>query len=79
MLIGCTLAITTQKRVLRVTVWSSVAVKMENRMLGIIKKGIEKKMENAFMTLYKAMVYPHLEYCMLFLSYTSYVLSYVVH
>ncbi|CAM4712428.1 unnamed protein product [Lepidochelys kempii] len=65
------LAVTTQERDLGVTVDSSLrtstqcaaTVKKANRMLGIIKKGIDNKTENITLPLYKSMVCPHLEYC----------------
>ncbi|CAM4653692.1 unnamed protein product [Lepidochelys kempii] len=67
---GSNLATTNQERDLGVIVDSSLntsmqcaVVKKANRMLGIIKKGIENKMENILLPLYKSMVCPHLEYC----------------
>ncbi|CAM5134922.1 unnamed protein product [Natator depressus] len=68
---GSKLAVTTQERDLGVIVDSSLksstqcaaAVKKVNRMLGIIKKGIDNKTENIILPLYKSMVRPHLEYC----------------
>ncbi|CAM4413494.1 unnamed protein product, partial [Caretta caretta] len=68
---GANLATTNQERDLGVIVDSSlktsmqyaVAVKKANRMLGIIKKGIENKTVNILLPLYKSMVCPHLEYC----------------
>ncbi|CAM5106410.1 unnamed protein product [Eretmochelys imbricata] len=68
---GANLATTNQEKDLGVIVGSSLktstqcaaAVKKANGMLGIIKKGIESKMENILLPLYKSMVHPHLEYC----------------
>ncbi|CAM5152026.1 unnamed protein product [Natator depressus] len=70
-MMGSKLVVTTQKRDLGVIVDSSlktstqcaVAVKKANRMLGIIKKGIDNKTENIILPLYKSMVHPHLDYC----------------
>uniref|UniRef100_A0A8C3FA90 Reverse transcriptase domain-containing protein n=1 Tax=Chrysemys picta bellii TaxID=8478 RepID=A0A8C3FA90_CHRPI len=66
-MMGANLATTSQEKDLGVIVDSSLktstqcaeAVKKANRMLGIIKKGIE----NILLPLYKSMVRPHLEYC----------------
>ncbi|CAM4645910.1 unnamed protein product [Lepidochelys kempii] len=70
-MMGANLATTNQEKDLGVIVDSSlktstqcaVAVKKANRMLGIIKKGIENKLENILLPLYKSMVLPHLECC----------------
>ncbi|CAM5167759.1 unnamed protein product [Natator depressus] len=70
-MMGSKLAVTTQERDLGVIVDSSLksstqcaaAVKKVNRILGIIKKGINNKTENIILPLYKSMVCPHLEYC----------------
>uniref|UniRef100_A0A452HI16 Reverse transcriptase domain-containing protein n=1 Tax=Gopherus agassizii TaxID=38772 RepID=A0A452HI16_9SAUR len=70
-MMGANLATTSQEKDLGVIVDSSLkmstqcaeAVKKANRMLGIIKKGIENKTENILLPLYKSMVCPHLEYC----------------
>uniref|UniRef100_A0A8C3SII8 Activating signal cointegrator 1 complex subunit 2 n=1 Tax=Chelydra serpentina TaxID=8475 RepID=A0A8C3SII8_CHESE len=68
---GSKLAVTTQERDLGVIVGSSLktstqcaaAVKKANRILGIVKKGVDKKIENIILPLYKFMVNPHFEYC----------------
>ncbi|CAM4694163.1 unnamed protein product [Caretta caretta] len=68
---GANLATTNQEKDLGVIMDSSLktsmqcaeAVKKANRMLGIIKKGIENKTENILLPLYKSMEHPHLEYC----------------
>uniref|UniRef100_A0A8C3SIE1 Uncharacterized protein n=1 Tax=Chelydra serpentina TaxID=8475 RepID=A0A8C3SIE1_CHESE len=65
------LAVTTQEGDLGVIVDSclktstqcAAAGKKANRMLGIIRKGIDNKTENILLPLYKSMVRPHLEYC----------------
>ncbi|CAM4509126.1 unnamed protein product [Lepidochelys olivacea] len=65
------LATTNQEKDLGVIVHSSLktstqcaaAVKKANGILGIMKKGIQNKMENISLPLYKSMVRPHLEYC----------------
>uniref|UniRef100_K7F0M2 Reverse transcriptase domain-containing protein n=1 Tax=Pelodiscus sinensis TaxID=13735 RepID=K7F0M2_PELSI len=70
-MMGANLATTNQERDLGVIVDSSlktstqcaVVVKKANRMLGIIRKGIENKTQNILLPLYKTMVRPHLEYC----------------
>ncbi|CAM4594941.1 unnamed protein product [Lepidochelys kempii] len=70
-MMGSKLAVTTQERDLGVIVDSSLktstqcaaAVKKANRLLDIIKKGIDNKTENITLPLYKYMVHPHLEYC----------------
>ncbi|CAM5122732.1 unnamed protein product [Eretmochelys imbricata] len=70
-MMGTNLATTNQERDLGVIMDSSLkmsmqgaaAVKKANGMLGIIKKGIENKMENILLPLYKSKVRPHLEYC----------------
>uniref|UniRef100_A0A8C8SCV0 Reverse transcriptase domain-containing protein n=1 Tax=Pelusios castaneus TaxID=367368 RepID=A0A8C8SCV0_9SAUR len=70
-MMGANLATTSQEKDLGVIVDSSLkmsvqcaeAVKKANRMLGIIKKGIENKTANVLLPLYKSMVRPHLEYC----------------
>ncbi|CAM5132666.1 unnamed protein product [Eretmochelys imbricata] len=70
-MMGANLVTTNQERDLRVIMDSSLkmsmqcaaAVKKANRMLRIIKKGIENKLENILLPLYKSMVRPHLEYC----------------
>uniref|UniRef100_K7EYK2 Reverse transcriptase domain-containing protein n=2 Tax=Pelodiscus sinensis TaxID=13735 RepID=K7EYK2_PELSI len=70
-MMGANLATTNQERDLGVIVDSSLktstqsaaAVKKANRMLGIIRKGIENKTQNILLPLYKTMVRPHLEYC----------------
>ncbi|KAG6933171.1 hypothetical protein G0U57_019969 [Chelydra serpentina] len=69
-MMGANLATTNQEKDLGVIVDSSLktsmqcaaAVKKANRMLGIIKKGIENKMDNILLPLYKSIVRPHLEY-----------------
>uniref|UniRef100_K7F1Z4 Reverse transcriptase domain-containing protein n=1 Tax=Pelodiscus sinensis TaxID=13735 RepID=K7F1Z4_PELSI len=48
---------------LKTSTQSAAAVKKANRMLGIIRKGIENKTQNILLPLYKTMVHPHLEYC----------------
>ncbi|EMP36995.1 hypothetical protein UY3_05796, partial [Chelonia mydas] len=71
-MMGSELAVTIQERDLGVIVESSLktstqcaaAVKKANRILGIIKKGIDNKTDNIILPLYKFMVCPHLEYCM---------------
>ncbi|CAM4622379.1 unnamed protein product [Lepidochelys kempii] len=71
-MMGSKLAVTTQERYRGVIVESSlktstqcaVTVKKVNRMLGIIKKGIDNKTEDILLPLYKSMVRPHLGYCM---------------
>uniref|UniRef100_K7EXW6 Reverse transcriptase domain-containing protein n=1 Tax=Pelodiscus sinensis TaxID=13735 RepID=K7EXW6_PELSI len=70
-MMGANLATTNQERDLGVIVDSSLktstqsaaTVKKANRMLGIIRKGIENKTQNILLPLYKTMVRPHLEYC----------------
>uniref|UniRef100_K7F105 Reverse transcriptase domain-containing protein n=1 Tax=Pelodiscus sinensis TaxID=13735 RepID=K7F105_PELSI len=70
-MMGANLAMTNQERDLGVIVDSSLktstqraaAVKKANRMLGIIRKGIENKTQKILLPLYKTMVRPHLEYC----------------
>ena len=70
-MMGTNLATTTRERDLGDIVDSSLktstqcaaAVEKANRMLGIIKKGIENKTKNILLLLYKSMVCPHLEYC----------------
>ncbi|CAM5148917.1 unnamed protein product [Eretmochelys imbricata] len=70
-MMGPNLATTNQEKDLGVIVDSSLktstqrtaAVQKANGMLGIIKKGIENKMENILLLLYKSTVCPHLEYC----------------
>ncbi|CAM5150171.1 unnamed protein product [Eretmochelys imbricata] len=70
-MMGANLATTNQEKDLGVIVDSSLktstqcaaAVKKANGMLRIIKKGIENKVENILLPLYKSMVRPHLEYC----------------
>ncbi|CAM5079620.1 unnamed protein product [Natator depressus] len=65
-MMGSKLAVTTQERDLGVIVDSSLksstqcaaAVKKVNKMLGIIKKGIDNKTENIILPLYKSMVCP---------------------
>lgn len=39
------------------------AVKKVNSMLATIRKGIENKIANIIMPMYRSMVKPHLEYC----------------
>ncbi|CAM5124383.1 unnamed protein product, partial [Natator depressus] len=48
---------------LKTSTQCAAAVKKANRMVGIIKKGIENKTENILLPFYKSMVHPHLEYC----------------
>ncbi|CAM5114425.1 unnamed protein product [Natator depressus] len=48
---------------LKTSMQCAAAVKKANGMLGISKKGIENKMENILLPLFKSMVRPHLEYC----------------
>ncbi|CAM4625917.1 unnamed protein product [Caretta caretta] len=72
-MMGANLTTTNQEKDLGVIVDSSLktstqcaaAVKKANGTLGIIKKGIENKTENILLPLYKSMVRPHLEYCVL--------------
>ncbi|CAM4642329.1 unnamed protein product [Lepidochelys kempii] len=70
-MMGSKLAVATQERDFGVIVDSSlktstqcaVAVKKMNRMVGIIKKGIDNNTKNIMLPLYQSMVCPHLEYC----------------
>lgn len=70
------LDVMTQKRDFGVIVDSSLkmwaqyaaATKTDNKMLGIVKKQIENKMENTIIPLHKTMIHPHLECCVQFCS-----------
>ena len=73
---GSTLGTTTQEKDLGVIVDNmlkpsaqcAAAAKRANRMLGMIRKGMENKTKDIIMPLYRSMVRPHLEYCVQFWS-----------
>ena len=75
-LMGSELSMTDQERdfgvlvdsLMKVSTQCAAAVKKANSMLGIIKKGIENKIANIIMALYKMLVRQHLEYCIQFWS-----------
>lgn len=65
---GLWLGLFTQEKDRETTVHSSLKHCLNDKsgkgILEIIKKGMENKLENNIMSLYKTMVHPQIEYCM---------------